>query len=126
MVMDGAGHIFAVTGGTAPGIIDEFSVTSSAFSLVSPLPTGYTGTSASESPTINPDPAAPLPIQTGLSTNSVAGAAIDGSGNLWILNSNTGPTSSPGNVLVEFVGIAAPVVTPTSQALLFGQVGVRP
>ncbi len=27
MVMDGAGHIFAVTGNTAPGILDEFSVT---------------------------------------------------------------------------------------------------
>jgi len=131
MVMDGAGHIFTITGNTSatatPGIIDEYSISGSGLTLLTPASTGYTGTSSAESPTINPDPNVPLNSATGaVSTQGVAGAAIDGSGNLWVLNADTGTTSSQGNVLVEFVGIAAPVVTPTSLAIQFGQVGVRP
>jgi hypothetical protein len=130
MVMDGVGHIFAITGsditGTTitPGIIDEFVVGSSGITLISPKTTGYTGWSSGESPTINADPnphLAPL-----FFFPTIPGAAIDGSGNLWVLNTDTGTPASPGNVLVEFIGIAAPVVTPTSTALLNGQVGVRP
>jgi hypothetical protein len=135
MVMDGGGHIFTVTGGTAPGIIDEFTVpaTGSSVTMISPTTTGYTGTGTGESPTINPDSSAPATYIVNLAqgvtpakTNGITGAAIDGSGNLWVLNVDTGATTSPGNVLVEFIGIAAPVVTPTSLALQFGQVGVRP
>ncbi len=96
--------------------------------MISPQSTGYTGTSSGEAPTINPDPSAPAPYSGEFAPiGGIAGAAIDGSGNLWVLNVNTGASStSAGNVLVEFVGIAAPVVTPTSLALQFGQVGVRP
>jgi Chitobiase/beta-hexosaminidase C-terminal domain len=130
MVMDGASHIFTITGGTAPGILDEFTVTSSGTTPVSPITTGYTGTSSGESPTINPDPTVPSLFGSGetlfVSTKSIMGAAIDGSGNLWVLNEDTGTTASPGNALVEFIGIGAPVVTPTSLALQFGEVGVRP
>jgi hypothetical protein len=128
MVMDGANHIFTITGSPSPGIVDEFTVTSSGITPVSPVTTGYTGTSSGESPTINPDPNAPIRINngSGVSTAGVAGAGIDGSGNLWVLNADTGTTSSRGNVLVEYVGIAAPVVTPMSVALANGQVGVRP
>ncbi len=135
MVMDGAGHIFTITGSTGstatPGTVDEFSVGSSGITLVSPAATGYTGTSSTESPVINPDPGIVMPTAVWsnfvtVSTNSVTGAALDGSGNLWVLNEDTGTTTSPGNVLVEFIGIGAPVVTPTSTALSFAQVGVRP
>ncbi len=132
MVMDGLAHIFTVTGNTnsQPGIIDEFTVGASGITPISPTSTGYTGTSSNESPVINPDPqgpALPFPGTTNAaSTNSVMGAALDGSGNLWVLNEDTGTTASPGNVLVEFIGIGAPVVTPTSLALQFNQVGVRP
>jgi hypothetical protein len=128
MVMDGANHIFTVSGSTPVGILDEFTVGSTGINPVSPS-TGYTGTSSGESPVINPDPSAPLPAAGSfppLPTNGIMGAAIDGSGNLWVLNTDTGTTTSPGNVLVEFVGIAAPIVTPTSQALANGQVAVRP
>ncbi len=134
MVMDGLGHIFTLTGNTSTpptqGVVDEFTVGSSGITMISPA-AGYTGTgTAGEPPVINPDPngpALPNPASTSAaSTNSVMGAAIDGSGNLWILNEDTGTTSSLGNVLVEFVGLAAPVVTPTSAALNFLQVGVRP
>ncbi len=128
MLMDGAGHIFTVTGGSGPGIIDELTLTGSGISVTSPA-SGYTGTSSGEVPSINPDPNAPPTLSTNLfavSNQGIPGAAIDGSGNLWVLNADTGTTTSPGNVLVEYIGLAAPVVTPTSQALFNGQVGVRP
>ncbi len=117
MAMDGTGHIFAVTGGTAPGVLDEFTVTGAGITPVSPTFTGYTGTSSGETPTVNPDPNAPplFTAGTGVSHAGVMGVAVDGSGNLWILNEDTGTTASPGNVLVEFIGIAAPVVTPRFQ-----------
>ncbi len=42
MAMDGAGHIFTVTGSTGtsaitPGVIDEFTVTGSGITAVSPI-----------------------------------------------------------------------------------------
>lgn len=132
MVVDGLGHLFTITGSPGstitPGIIDEFSVSSTGITAVTPS-SGYTGTSSGEAPTINGDPAAPRFVSSYPSppkNRGVAGAAIDGSGNLWVLNVDTGTTASTGNVLVEFIGIAAPVVTPNSLALQFGQVGVRP
>jgi hypothetical protein len=139
MAIDGTGHIFTVSGGTqAPGIIDEYVTTGGSapqITQVSPS-TGYTGTSSGETVTINPDPTNQTKIAvTNFSTyqttympaSGVQSVAIDGSGNLWVLNPDTGAsTSSKGNVLVKFVGVGAPVVTPTSLALQFGEVGVRP
>jgi len=119
LVLDGQGHIFAVlnaAGGLPSGTsVDEFT---SAGVAISPA-AGYTGTSSGEAPTLNPDPNFFVPVP-GVS------AAVDGSGNLWILNNDTNGISAGGNVLVKFVGIAAPVATPTSLALKNGQLGVRP
>jgi hypothetical protein len=126
MVLDGLGRIFAITSLTAPGVIDEFTTTGA---LLSPA-AGYTGTggtdsnSAAEPPTLNPDSTFLNP-STGapeFDQPTVAGAGIDASGNLWLVNTDTGngnstPAGPNGNVLVEFVGIAAPVVTPTSAQL---------
>ncbi len=128
MVMDGAGHIFAISGSTVPGIIDEFAVSGTSVNQVFPA-SGYTGWSSGESPTINPDASVPSiypSSASAISSNGVMAAAIDGSGNLWVLNIDTGTMSSPGNVLVEYIGIAAPVVTPNSLALKYDQVAVRP
>ena len=51
---------------------------------------------------------------------SSAGAlAIDASGNVWVASAATTNIS-------EFVGAAAPVVTPTSAAISGGSVGARP
>jgi hypothetical protein len=104
LLIDGLGHLFAVHNSG----IDQFNTTNGI--LVSPSAKGYTGTSSDEVTMVS----------------SPIGAALDGSGNLWVLNPNTGAVSSPNNVLVEFIGIGAPVVTPTSAALAGGQVGVRP
>lgn len=73
---------------------------------------------------------------TGLNQFSSAGAAIgsgyhaqnltsagnlvvDGSGNFWV-------GSSSSSTLIEFVGVAAPVVTPMAAAIGSGTLGVRP
>jgi Chitobiase/beta-hexosaminidase C-terminal domain len=130
MAMDGVGHIFAVTGdplshgsgSPGVGVIDEFRTDGT---LISPA-TGYTGTSSGEARTINPDAnvvySGPTPPGAG-----VSGVAVDGSGNLWILNVDTGASASTsGNVLVEYIGLAVPVITPVAAAQAGGQMAVRP
>jgi hypothetical protein len=59
----------------------------------------------------------------------VGGMAIDGSGNLWFLNGWAGTASGaipPANALVEFIGLAAPTVTPTAVATQNGAQGTKP
>jgi len=122
LVLDGQGHLFAVSNTTLTSTtnhtnIDEFTTQGV---LISPATNGYTGTSSTEPLTLNsPDHA------RGVNVPGVS-AAIDGSGNLWVLNLDTVGFSTPGNVLVEYIGIGAPVVTPTSVALTNGMLGVRP
>ena len=131
LLLDGQGHLFAITNGFGFPIgaaIDEYTTTGTAIS-----PTGgYTGTSSAEPATITADNT----FSNGFSFETTT-AGIDSSGNLWLINlttSNSGGTagngagtaSGTGNVLVEFVGIAAPVVTSTAAALTNGQLGTRP
>jgi hypothetical protein len=61
--------------------------------------------------------------------------AIDGSGNLWVMNHNTGekaivggtPSGAlEGNMLVEYVGLAAPVTTPKAVETANTKQGKRP
>ena len=131
LVIDGQGHIFAVLNngfGTMLnedfiGNIDEYTAGGA---LISPPANGYTGSSSTEAPTLNPDsndyPTPPLGIS----------AAIDGSGDLWVLNTDTYGTNAstfspqPGNVLVEYIGIGAPVLTPASTALTNSMLVARP
>ncbi len=49
----------------------------------------------------------------------VGTAAIDGSGNVWV-------TNNLGGTVTEFVGVAAPVVTPLAVASATNKLGVRP
>jgi streptogramin lyase len=51
--------------------------------------------------------------------NEPEGIAIDQSGNVWVANDGN-------NSLLEFIGAAAPVVTPLSVALKNNELGVRP
>ena len=48
------------------------------------------------------------------------GIAVDGSGNVWVASDNTG------GPLTEFVGVAAPVVTPIAAGAEFKELGTRP
>jgi hypothetical protein len=135
LVLDGNGHIFVVQmygfgvnsnykfNFNAIANIDEFTTGGT---LISPLANGYTGNSNGEAPTLSPDS---FYDETQIVQN---GAAIDGSGNLWVLNndpSGTDPVTFnpiPANALVEYIGIGAPVVTPAAAALTNGLQGVRP
>jgi hypothetical protein len=58
----------------------------------------------------------------GYTSNSLFGTmalAIDGAGNIWIQNSSTAS-------LTEFVGVAAPVVTPLAAAVANHSIATRP
>ena len=126
MVLDGQGHIFAVTdnqGSRVPSgsYLDEFTTSGA---QIFPLSDAYPGSSSAESPTLAAD------YNFGGSVPGIS-AAMDASGNLWVLNNDTNGVSNsdaatPCNVLVEYVGIGAPVVTPTSVALSNQALGARP
>lgn len=51
--------------------------------------------------------------------SSAAALVIDGSGNAWLASSTSG-------TITEFLGVAAPVVTPMSAAIAAGSLGARP
>ena len=100
VVVDGANRIWTANGGN--NSISEFS---SAGTAISPS-TGYTS--------------------SGLSGTSWL--AIDKAGDVWVSSST--PTAVTGTsdygAITEFVGAAAPVVTPQAQALQNGQLAVTP
>jgi hypothetical protein len=52
--------------------------------------------------------------------------AIDSSGNVWAANAFVPVTYANGLNVVEFVGAAAPVVTPISVAVKNSKIGARP
>jgi Chitobiase/beta-hexosaminidase C-terminal domain len=132
LLLDGQGHLFAISNGFTRdfqdfGTIDEYTTTGVAISPNS----GYTGTSSAEQPTITQDPNVAIDALDFGTIMAATAGAIDGSGNLWVINPDTNNgtgmgNSTTGNVLVEFVGLAAPVVTPVSAAMANGQYGVRP
>ena len=126
LTVDGAGNIWSY-GGSVPAnanpqqALDEVTPTGT---QISPNG-GFTATSTGEQ------------TATGLTTinsdtnSSVAGGgiAIDPSGNLWFLNGQAGAQAStylPTNALVEFIGVAAPTVTPTALATQNGVQATKP
>lgn len=111
MALDGLGNVWAVNGTDTGDFLDELSSTGTALSPAS----GYTGTSSSEGHTL-------------FAVANANSLAIDGSGNLWVLNEATGSNSNTitGNVLVEYVGVAAPVATPLATALQNNKLATRP
>jgi hypothetical protein len=127
MVLDGQGHLFAVTNTRNTNFplygsyLDEF--TTSGLQIFPELDASP-GSSSAEPPTLAADP---------YFNGAVPGisAAMDASGNLWVMNNDTNgvnnsSVATPVNVLVEYVGIGAPVVTPTSVALSNQALGARP
>jgi len=114
LVVDGLGRLFAVSN-TKYQTIDEFTT---AGALISPS-AGYTGTSSAEPIALNSNF-----FNQGFVAGNVI-AAMDGSGNLWVINQATAGNAN-GNALVEYVGIGAPVVTPASAALTNSMIGARP
>ena len=110
LTMDGAGNLWSLDSpGSGNFVLDEVNPGSQ--TQLSPN-SGFTGTSNAEAAAIIGEPVA---------------QSVDGSGNLWVLNTTTGynnPTN--GNVLVEYIGIAAPTVQPLSVAVQNGTQGTKP
>jgi hypothetical protein len=103
-ILDGLGNLWTYSN-VDPIVLVE--IKSSNGNVITPA-TGYTGTSSTE-----PN------VFLGGTTS------IDGSGNLWVLGS-TSENGATGNVLTEFVGLAAPVVNPLASALANNQLATRP
>jgi sugar lactone lactonase YvrE len=109
IAIDGGGNVWVANYGTPPYSLTEVSIIGGNATAVSPG-TGYTGEVA----------ASPFgPVLT-----NPLGIAIDGSGNVWVVNLTNG-TTTPDNV-VEFVGAAVPVVTPLAAGVKNGTLGTTP
>jgi len=75
--------------------------------------TNDTITTITNSGTVRPTPYAEPTL------SAPSGLAIDGSGNVWVTNAES-------NNVMEFVGAAAPVVTPLSVAVKNKMIATRP
>jgi streptogramin lyase len=109
ITIDGLGNVWAANLPSGAGSISELN---SSGAPVSPDPAGYTGVPVAPAATLLPSP---------------EDIAIDGSGNLWVINSQytLNDVNYPDS-LVEFVGAAAPVVTPLAVGAKYGTLGTRP
>jgi sugar lactone lactonase YvrE len=105
VAIDGAGNVWVSnqidSGGATTGGVAELSNGGAA---ISP-PTAYTSSATMGAP------------------NDVA---IDSSGNVWAANAFVPVSYANGLNVVEFVGAAAPVVTPIATAVKNGTIGARP
>jgi hypothetical protein len=110
IVIDGLGRAFVSNDTTpdesTPGSLTVFSPTGALISTANSM-TGYLANN-----TIAYEPYAPT------------GLGIDASGNVWISGINNAPNGY--GFVTELIGIAAPVVTPTSVASSTNKYGVRP
>jgi hypothetical protein len=52
--------------------------------------------------------------------NAPSSIAVDGSGNVWAVNSYTGTANPPAGTVTELIGAGVPVVTPIVQGLQTG------
>lgn len=101
--VDGLNHVWTTAAGNSTnGIAPNIAETTSSGGILSPNATGFTGSSAG----VLASPGACEP---------------DTSGNLWVLAS-----TNAGSKVVEFVGLAAPSVTPLALAVKNQAIGVRP
>ena len=66
-----------------------------------------------------------VPYGKGFLNTIYSNLAVDGSGNVWVTDFLEGNTFSDGR-LVEFVGLAAPVVTPLATGVAQNALGTRP
>jgi NHL repeat len=140
IVIDGSSNVWTMNNGpNFPGLVNSLSEFSSTGSAISPS-TGYTGGGLNQLSGLAIDgvnnvwvcnllgnslsefsstgiPISPASGYTGGGLDSPSSIAIDGSGNIWLTNQHS---------LTEFVGAAAPVVTPLATAAKNNLLGTRP
>jgi len=117
---DGLGHLWEpqyAQGQEIGTLVEVNSV--SPYSLLSPATYGYQGIGgpgAVEDGEGNPEPA----LITNSSIPNISGTAVDPSGNVWVLNGTADQGGNVANqILIEFVGLGAPTVTPTQLAVQY-------
>jgi hypothetical protein len=93
LAIDGAGNVWVLNAGGGPAVQGSLSELNSSGALITSV-NGYGSTVL----------------------NTPESFAIDGSGNIWVTNSEG--TSGFGTTVTEFVGLAAPVVTPIAANLM--------
>lgn len=103
MAIDGSGNLWVVNSGSAGTGISELTPTNNGTALT---PLSPSGTNV-------------LGFLSGSTLSSPMGAAIDGSGNIWV-------KTKSGSNLYYLVGAASPVVTPISLEVKNGFLGERP
>ncbi|MBT9333100.1 beta strand repeat-containing protein [Paracidobacterium acidisoli] len=131
LTVDGAGNLWSINSqfdaGTGNYVDALEAVNPSTQTLITP-DAGYTGSSSAESAATGMS--AIISGANIRSAQSQPGLVVDGSGNLWFMNpdvNSSGGTGAPGNnALVEFIGVAAPTVTPTSIAVQNAAQGTKP
>jgi hypothetical protein len=120
--IDGLGNLWMPILGTAEasgtGHLDEVATTgTNAGKTISPATYGFQGDEAPGGSPANGE--TENLISKGISgTNQITGTAVDGSGNIWVLNGQA-DVNLANHEIVEFVGLGAPTVTPTALALKY-------
>ena len=134
LALDKAGNVWVANSGSST--VSAFTSTGTAISTTSGFSGGLSSpkaiavdglggvwvTNSIGSYTLTPFTNAGAVIGNGYLDANLAGAgsvAIDASGNVWVASSGTSTIS-------QFIGVAAPVVTPVAAAVSGGLVGQRP
>jgi hypothetical protein len=122
IALDGGGNLWSPVLAESPinGQSDEIGslseVNSSTGTILSPATYGYQGIGTAGNGGGSTGEGSTILISNGpAGTYSIAGTAVDQSGNVWVLNGYDKSVAS--DQLVEFVGLGAPTVQPTALAL---------
>ncbi len=131
VAIDGLGNLWMPVLGTAEasleGHLDEVATTgANAGKTISPATYGYQGVGVSGSYGATDGEGAEYLIGNGIFGNqSIAGTAVDGSGNVWVLNGQA-DLNAASHVFIEFVGMGAPAVTPKALAAQYSSLAALP
>jgi len=131
VAIDGLGNLWMPVLGTAEfspeGHLDEVATTgANAGKTISPASYGYQGVGVPGSYGASDGEAAEYLVGEGVyGVNSLAGTAVDGSGNVWVLNGQA-DVNAASHVFIEFVGMGAPTVTPKALAAQYNTFSALP
>jgi len=129
IAVDGHGNFWMPVLGTAEASgVGHLNEVSSTGTTVSPATFGYQGVGAAGNSGSSTGEAATRIIMNGplgSTGQNITGTAVDGSGNIWLLNGQADVNTSTQQI-VEFVGLAAPAVTPKVLAVQSNSLGQLP